>query len=531
VVQVDVKDVQVRVVAPDVSRLDVVAGDRVIAAERADDGAWRATWPAADGEQYWLRADGLEPLLDPSARRVTRRGDQFVCVVEHEWPSAPSLAAGGRGSVAQPVIYELHVKGFGGDFHGIAGHLAGLADLGVDVIELMPVHPFDDADNYWGYMPLVWGAVHEGYGGAAGLAALCAAAHEQHIEVWLDVVFNHTGEGDASLPTRSFRGLSDARSYRRGPDGMPTDESGCGNDINPADPEIRRLVVEALDRFAGLGVDGFRFDLASLLTHDDGGMVAAITAWAAQRSVRLIAEPWDLASYQVGDPLWPAAWLQWNDRFRDDVRGFVRGEPGMVPAMMQRLGGSADLFGERPTPTINFITAHDGLTMHDLTIVDSDRHRSWDCGPELRDQQLRNYFTLLLLADGAAMFVMGDECGRTQGGHDNPYNIDSELTWMDWGRAAEWDSLRGFVRSLIGLRRRSSRAVLHFHGVDMEPDGAWESRSLAWETDDLYVMVNMWWEPLTFAVHAPGEWGEALRTAPGTGLTVAPRSILVLTKT
>ncbi len=521
------KDVEIRVAAPDVGRLDVVLADRVVTALRGDDGSWRATFAAADGERYWLRADGREPLLDPSARRVTGDSDRFVCVVQHEWPTSSALAA----RVDQPVIYELHVKGFGGDLHGVAGRLADIADLGVDVIELMPVHPFDPADNYWGYMPLVWGAVHEPFGDAAALAALCTTAHQHDIEVWLDVVFNHTGEGDASMPTRSLRGLADATSYRRAADGSYTDDSGCGNDINPADPEIRRLVIEALDRFASLGVDGFRFDLASLLTRDDGGMIAEINGWAHGRGLRLIAEPWDLASYQVGGVQWPTPWLQWNDRFRDDVRGFVRGEPGMVPAIMQRLAGSADLFGERPTPTINFITAHDGLTMHDLTIVSSDRHRSWDCGQDLREQQLRNYFTLLLLADGAAMFVMGDECGRTQQGQDNPYNVDSELTWMNWQRAAEWDGLRTFVRSLIDLRRRSARSVLRFYGLNGELDGTWESRSLAWATSDLYVMANMWWEPLTFEVHEPGEWTEALRTAPGDGLTVAPRSIVVLSRT
>jgi isoamylase len=506
-------------------------------ADRAGDN-WTVTCPIVGGDDYWYEVDGVGPLLDPHARdlRWTDVGPRSV--TRTTWPAFPSL---GRHH-ADPIVYELHVRGFARTFAGAQQRLDHLSDLGVNVVELMPVHPFDAADNYWGYMPMVWGAVHRGFADDATrapeeLAEFVAAAHARDIEVWLDVVFNHSGEGDASMPTWCLRGIDDANAYRHHGDGRYIDDSGCGNDANPGDPQIRTLVIEALDRFADLGIDGFRFDLASLLTRDDGGMVALITGWAAGRGIRLIAEPWDLAAYQVGSQLWPPAWMQWNDRFRDDVRGFLRAEPGLVSAMVQRVQGSPDLFGavtsgtdggERATTSLNFVTAHDGLTMHDLTIVTSDRHRSWDCGPQLRMQQLQNYFTVLLLSAGAPMFVMGDEFARTQGGHDNPYNVDSEVSWLDWGRLDQWRELNRFVKRLLQLRREAFGATVACFGVDGTPDTSFESRSLAWHVGDLYVMVNAWWEPLSFDVQVDGVWQVVAASAPTDGRTLAPRSSVVL---
>jgi isoamylase len=487
---------------------------------------WTVEVEAGDGDEYWWEVDGVGPLLDPSAWEIRRAGSEWVNVVRSSWPAGDRLPG---GAPAEPVVYELHVKGFGGGFDGSIAHLDHVRDLGVDVIELMPVHPFDDSTNYWGYMPLVWGAVHTPFGSPEALARLVAAAHERGLAVWLDVVFNHTGEGDATMPTRSLRGLCDATAYRHRPDGSYTDDSGCGNDIDPADPYVRHLLMEALQRFADLGVDGFRFDLASLLTRDGGGLVELITDWGVAHGITLVAEPWDLAAYQVGEAQWPEPWLQWNDRFRDDVRGFVRGEPGLVGAVADRLRGSPDLFGAAGAArTLNFVTAHDGLTLHDLTTVTSDRHRSWDCGAGLRLQQLKNYLTLLLLARGAAMFVMGDEAGRTQHGFDNPFDIDSQLTWMDWSRVAGFDELSDFTRSLIGLRRRRGGGQLRCFGVGHEVDLTHDSRSIAWHDGGLYVMANMWWEPLTFEVHVPGTWRPLLWSAPPEGTTVQPRSVVVL---
>ena len=301
---------------------------------------------------YWYVVDGVGPLLDPDAMDVVMTADGPRSVVRSGWPKQPSLGS----HHDDPIVYELHVRGFGRTFAGCVEHLPYLADLGVNVLELMPVHPFDTSDNYWGYMPLVWGAVHRPY--AAGddapgeLAALVAAAHAHNIEVWLDVVFNHTAEADPTKPTLSLRGFDDANAYLHRADGSYNDDSGTGNVSNPGDPNIQQLILTALDRFADLGIDGFRFDLASLLTRDGGGLVDRITEWGARRDVRLIAEPWDLAVYQVGQ--WKDPWLQWNDRFRDDVRGFVRGEPGLVPAVIERLQGSPDLFPAGSASSVNF---------------------------------------------------------------------------------------------------------------------------------------------------------------------------------
>ncbi len=502
-----------------------------------DDGRrdwWRVATTVDGGDHYWLTVDGGVPLVDPSAEAVTFVDGRPVGVVRHRpWPRRAQLPA----VVAHPVVYELHVRGFAGTFSGVRERLPYLADLGIDVIELMPVHPFDTRDNYWGYMPVVWGAVHQPYAAsgdaAEELAELVADAHDHGIAVWLDVVFNHTGEGSPSMPTWTLRGL-DPTVYRTRPDGTPVDDSGCGNDADPSHPWVRELVLEALDRYADLGVDGFRFDLASLLTRDGGELVTRIGDWAERRGVRLVAEAWDLASYQVGRGFPDARWAQWNDRFRDDVRGFVRGEAGLVPALVQRVRASPELFDGDAWRSINFVDAHDGLTMHDLTIVTGDRHRSWDCGPDLRPQQLRNLFTHLLLSAGAAMFVMGDEFARSQQGHDNPYDVDGPLSWVDWSRLGLWRDLHADVRHLLRIRRLLDHDEVHVYGVEGGPDYGYESRSLAWHSGEVYVMANAWWEPLEFTVAVPGAWRLELATSPDTDhrvdgtVVVAPRSMAVL---
>jgi glycogen operon protein len=272
-----------------------------------------------------------------------------------------------------------------------------------------------------------------------------------------------------------------------------------------------------------------------LLTRDGGDLVRSIGDWASAHGRVLVAEPWDLACYQVGS--FPDdRWLQWNDRFRDVVRGFLRAEAGLVAAMIDRVAGSPQLLGAPPRRTVNFLTAHDGLTLHDLTTVTSDRHRSWDCGDELRPQQLANAFCLLLLSAGTAMFVMGDEFARTQHGHDNPYDIDSELTWVDWSRQDEWKALRDLVRTLLVLRRSADFDDVRCYGAHGEPDLTHEARSLAWCTGGLMVMANMWWEPLDFTVQESGPWRVAVATATGSqfdggSVVVAPRSMVVLQRT
>jgi isoamylase len=527
--------------APDAGNLSLfIQGCRAttvsetVMTRHAEDPRWQCEVEGAEeGDLYWFVADGVGPLLDPDAMDVVMTPDGPRSVIRRTWPNQPSLGH----HHADPVVYEVHVRGFARTFAGCIEHLAYLADLGINVVELMPVHPFDTSSNYWGYMPLVWGAVHRPYASGddapAELVSLVAAAHSHDIEVWLDVVFNHTAEGDATMPTLSLRGLDDAHAYLHRDNGSYNDDSGTGNVSNPGDANIQQLVLTALDRFADLGIDGFRFDLASLLTRDGGGLIDRITEWAAQRSVRLIAEPWDLAVYQLGK--WREPWLQWNDRFRDEVRGFVRGEPGLVPAMIQRVQGSPDLLPTGPDSTVNFITAHDGLTMHDLTVRTDDRQHSWDTGDALRMQQLKNYFTMLLLSSGTPMFVMGDEFGRTQGGLDNPYNIDSEVTWVDWSRLGAWAELHGFVQSLLRLRRTNPPNDFRFYGTRSEPDTGPESRSLAWSAGGLYVMANAWWGPLEFQLQEDGPWSPVLATSASLveprdaamATTVPPRSISV----
>ena len=498
-------------------------------------GAWLADFDAAPGDLYWWTVDDGPPLVDPACLDLAMTSEGPRCVVRDPWPVRPQAAQ----RTDAPIVYELHVKGFGGSYLGCIEHLDHVVSTGANVIELLPVHPFDDGDNYWGYMPIVWGALHRPYALDAARAAeelgdLIAAAHDRGLCVWLDVVFNHAGEADEVHTTWGFRGL-DPQLYRHGADGRPTNDSGCGNDVEPAHPHVRFLVLQALDRLADLGVDGFRFDLASLLTRDGGGLVDLVTEWGTRRGVELIAEAWDLGAYQVGHG-WPwSTWWQWNDRFRDDVRGFLRGEPGLVHAVRQRVAGSPDLFGPGgATRSLNFITAHDGLTMYDLTTVTTDRHHSWDTGDALRAQQLKNYFSVLLLSSGGAMWVQGDEFGRTQHQHDNPFDIDGPLSWVDWSTAGEWTELTSYVQRLCELRRRHPVTDVRFYGVGPDIDEHYHSHSLAWCTGSLYVMANAWWDPLEFELQEPGEWrvvlASATPAAPSAGrrFTLAGRSTLVL---
>jgi glycogen operon protein len=510
------------------------------------------------------------------------------------------------------VVYEAHVRGLtktrwrpdAGTFRAAIDELPRLAALGVSVLELLPVHQFDpDEHNYWGYMPLVFGAVHGSYasGGDAAreLADLVEAAHRHDIEIWLDVVFNHTTEEDEAGPAYNLRLLDDDGYYVHAPDGRYVDDAGTGNIVDAGSPVAQALVLEALERFADLGVDGFRFDLAAVLSRDPE-FVRRIGDWAEQRGVRLVAEPWDLARYQLGAEFPDRRWMQWNDRFRDDLRGFLRGEPGLIGAVIERIGGSPDLFDDARR-SINYLTAHDGFTMYDLVAYDHkhndangwhgadgpDYNRSWNCGwegdegvpegvVELRRRQLRNAMCLLLLSRGVPMFVAGDEFGRTQSGNNNAYNQDNATSWVDWERRTHFADLESFVARLLAIRAghpglghlgivgsgRAELPVVQFFGVDGAPDTSDHSRSLAWhvppaasdtsgvDASALYVMANMWWEPLDFRVQAPGEWERIVDTAarlaarlddpvdarrddrahdsPHDTVTVAARSIVVL---
>jgi len=589
---------QLNVFAPDATSVRATTEDGDVALERSGD-HW--VGEVADGTVYGLIATGphgsrISPdrtLVDPFATTVRFHDEHDRDAARpgtgpnHEIaPRAVALPWPGRRPqrwTSRPlVVQEAHVRGMtfrrdhphAGTYRALIDELPRLNSLGVSVLELLPVHQFDpDEVNYWGYMALAFGAVHRQY--AAGddanqeLGDLVAAAHDQDIEVWIDVVFNHTTEEDEAGPTYNLRGLADAQWYALYDDDTYVNDAGCGNIVDTHSEASRDLIMTALDRFADLGIDGFRFDLATILGRN-ADFIREIGDWAEQRGVRLIAEAWDVVRYQVGRS-WPDhRWMQWNGRFRDDVRGFLRGEGGLVPAMIQRLQGSPDLF-DAPARSVNFLTAHDGFTMFDLVAYDrkhneangwggtdgTDDNRSWNCGwegevgapddvQELRRRQLRNAWTLLLLSHGTPMAVAGDEFARTQHGNNNPYNQDTETTWTDWSRRDDWVDLERFVERLTEFRAAQSilmqdgwwGAGVEWFGVSGGPDLGDHSRSLAWHLSGLYVMANMWWEPLDFEIQAPGPWDVVIDTSDEAGfiepsaahstVTVGPRSIVIL---
>ena len=471
----------------------------------SDGPSWSASVPV--GVRYAVHASGVDDefdeslgLVDPMATRVwfpdshareaARRGwHRSVDVARPLAEAVPWPAPVAQRRTTRPlVVYEAHVKGVtaqrdhprAGTLPALTDELPRLVDLGVSVIELLPMHQFDpDEGNYWGYMPMVFGAIHRQY--AAGddptqeFADFVEEAHRLDIEVWLDVVVNHTTEEDAAGPVYNLRGLAPDDYYVIGEHGAYVNDAGCGNIIDATSPPAQRLIMTALDRLADLGIDGFRFDLAAVLTRDES-FVREIGDWSVRRGVHLVAEPWDLSRYLIGRAFPDQRWGQWNGRFRDDVRGFLRGEGGLVPAMMLRVQGSPDLF-DSPMSSMNFLTAHDGFTMYDLVAYErkrndangwhntdgSDDNRSWNCGWEgddgvpdsvvsMRRQQLRNATVLLGLSHGTPMFVAGDEFARTQGGNNNPYNQDNETSWIDWDRRDQFASHEEFVRRLLAFR-------------------------------------------------------------------------------
>jgi glycogen operon protein len=396
------------------------------------------------------------------------------------------------------------------------------------------------------------------------------ALHEAGIEVWLDVVYNHTCEGDARGPTYSYRGIDNADYYLLGPAGAYLDASGCGNAMRAANPAVRGLVLESLRYWTEtMRVDGFRFDLASILTRDSAGainnddpaLIDEISHFGHAHDVDLVAEAWDVRAYQLGHQFPGVFWKQWNGRFRDDVRAFVRGDRGKVADAMRRLYGSDDLFPDtiyhanRPSQSVNFVTSHDGFSLYDLVAYDrkhneanghgnadgTDENFSWNCGwegddgaPEavlaLRRRQARNFFALLLLANGTPMFPAGDEFLHTRRGNNNPYTQDNELNWLDWGLAERNRDMVRFVSRLIAFRKahpsisrgRFWRGDVTWYGVGPAPDLAYDSHSFAYclrgasrGDTDLYVMVNAWREALTFEVQegAAGAWARAVDTS------------------
>ncbi len=417
------------------------------------------------------------------------------------------------------IVYEMHVRGMTMRHPGVAeadrGTFAGLAapplakhlrGLGVTAVELLPIHAFlhdrhlveRGKKNYWGYNSIGFFAPHPEYLGPRGIMdvkAFVQVMHDANIEVILDVVYNHTAEGNQLGPTLSFRGIdNDAYYYLMDEKRYYNDFTGCGNALELRHPLVLRMVTDSLRYWVEeMHVDGFRFDLATTLARVGGpydkqaGFLDAVAQDPVLSRAKLIAEPWDtgLGGYQVGN--FPPGWGEWNDRYRDTVRKFWKGDEGQLPELASRLSGSADTFGHRgrrPWASVNFVTAHDGFTLRDLVSYNgkhneangednrdgSDNNNSWNCGAEgetddagiraLRRRQMRNMMATLLLSQGVPMILAGDEVGHGQGGNNNAYCQDSEISWIDWENIGEeGEAMLAFTRRLIRLRR--SHVVLH----------------------------------------------------------------------
>ena len=556
--------------------------------------AYRAHGPFAP--ERGLRFDSQKVLLDPYGRGVAvpsartrnaarRPGDNtaqaFRSVVTdpraYDWEGDRPL----QRPFVETVIYELHVRGFShhassgvatckrGTYAGLIEKIPYLADLGVTAIELLPVFHFDPEDapagrvNYWGYQPVSFFAPHAAYSSRPDPLAvidefrdMVKALHRAGIEVILDVVFNHTSEGAADGPTLSLRGLANDVYYILDSDkARYKDYTGCGNTLNANQPIVRRLIQDSLRYWVTeMHVDGFRFDLASILSRDEAGhpLPSPPVLWDIESDpllagTKLIAEAWDAAGlYQVGTFVGDS-WQEWNGRFRDDVRHFLKGGDRSVSSLAARILGSPDIYGHKDREaehSINFVTCHDGFTLNDLVSYDrkhndangegnrdgSDDNASWNCGIEgptddpaieaLRNRQVKNFFTLALLSAGTPMLLMGDEVRRTQLGNNNAYCQDNEIGWFDWTLLERHADIHRFVRGLNRFRQRRDvvdvkdpyslnalleRVHIEWHGTRLnQPDWGDTSHSLAFTLKSLHggflfhVMLNAYWEPLTF---------------------------------
>jgi glycogen debranching enzyme GlgX len=458
------------------------------------------------------------------------------------------------------VIYEAHVKGLTalhpevpeplrGTFAGIANPamIEHLVKLGVTAIELLPVHAFIDdrhlveqgLSNYWGYNSVGFFAAAQRYlsqgSGVEEFKEMVDALHNAGIEVMLDVVYNHTAEGNEQGPTIAFRGIDNASYYKLDEDPRRYyDATGCGNTLNIGHPRVLQLVMDSLRYWVeACGVDGFRFDLATTLARDttafdpSSSFLDAIGQDPVLSKVKLIAEPWDLGEdgYQVGG--FPPGWAEWNDRFRDDLRSYWKADMGILPALGRRVSGSADIYdnrGRRPWTSINFIAAHDGFTLRDLVSYNDkhneankeanqdghDDNRSWNCGVEgptddpavldLRDRLRRALVASLLLSQGTPMLQMGDELGRTQGGNNNAFCQDNEISWMRWTDLGDRDAaFLEFVRGVTKLRAELPllRCSRFLHGEPIAP----RLKNVAWfKPDGEEKRAEHWEDPVAKCV-------------------------------
>ena len=483
-----------------------------------------------------------------------------------------------------------------GTYAGLIEKIPYLQELGVTAVELMPVFQFDPQDappglvNYWGYAPVSFFAVHQAYSSRRDLLGqldefrdMVKALHRAGIEVILDVVFNHTAEGDHAGPTLSFRGLDNSTYYILERDhSRYGDYSGTGNTLNANHPIVRRMIIDSLRYWVEqMHVDGFRFDLAAILQRDEAGqpiknppVLWDIESDPALAGTKIIAEAWDAAGlYQVGSFLGDS-WKEWNGRFRDDVRSFFRGQEGFVGPFADRLLGSPAIYGheEREVEqSVNYVTCHDGFTLNDLVSYNrkhneangeanrdgSDNNQSWNCGvegpsddcavEETRNRQVKNFLTVTMLAAGIPMILMGDEVRRTQFGNNNAYCQDNETSWFDWRLLAKHADVHRFVtllnarrglrnteieRQRISLNRLLRGTKLQWHGVKIgQPDWSMSSHSIALTVEmpderlTLHLIANAYWEALDFELpHVdPPEsaWRRWINTALG-----APQDIV-----
>ncbi|MBV8834301.1 MAG: glycogen debranching enzyme, partial [Acidobacteriaceae bacterium] len=496
------------------------------------------------------------------------------------------------------VVYEMHVRGFTahesssvsapGTYAALREKIPYLKELGVNCIELLPIYEFDEWDNnrrhpetgelllnYWGYSTIAFFAPKAGYAatGQFGmqvdeLKTTIKELHRNGIELILDVVFNHTAEGDHRGPVISFRGIDNAAYYMLTPEGYYYNFSGCGNTLNCNHPVARNMVIDCLRYWAAeYHIDGFRFDLASILGRDQNGaplsnppLLESLAFDPVLSKCKLIAEAWDAGGlYQVGSFPAYGRWAEWNGKYRDAVRRFIKGDEGLTGEIATRVQGSPDLYWHRgPTASTNFITCHDGFTLRDLVSYNwkhneanaennndgANDNNSWNCGwegetadpavNELRLRQMKNATTILMLSQGVPMILMGDEIGRTQKGNNNAYCHDTELSWMDWRLVETNSGLLRFFQKVIRFRRahpalRRRRFFEHsdvhgagildisFHGLQpYSPDYSSWSRCLAFmlsghgapELDaDIYVAMNMYWDALPFRLPKRGHGG------------------------
>jgi isoamylase len=556
-----------------------------------------------------LRFDPDKVLLDPYGRCVARPaaysrdaarkpGDNTASAMKsvvadlstYDWGDDAPL----RRPFTKTVVYELHVGGFTrhpnsdidparrGTYAGLIEKIPYLQDMGISAVELLPVFAFDEQDgptglgNYWGYSPISFFAPHGGYssrrdslGSLDEFRDMVKALHHAGIEVLLDVVYNHTAEGGHDGPTLCFRGLSNEAYYILEPNKvLYANYTGCGNTLNANEPICRRLIIDSLRYWVSeMHVDGFRFDLASILSRDGSGqpLPSPPVLWDIESdpvlsNVKLIAEAWDAAGlYQVGSFI-GESWKEWNGRFRDDVRAFTKGDQGKAGAVAQRLLGSPDIYGyeeREPEQSINFITCHDGFTLNDLVCY-NDKHNeangeenrdgsndnlSWNCGVEgtssaqeierLRNRQVKNFLTLTLLSVGTPMLLMGDEVRHSQNGNNNAYCQDNEMSWFDWGLVARHTDIHRFVKQLVAFRQNRQLPIgrqdttlnellrnqpVQWHGIKLNaPDWSHESHvisatvSLPENRILLNIMVNAYWEELVFEIPPGGDVYEPWR--------------------